>query len=315
MHYVITGGTGLIGRALVADLAKDGAKVFILSRNPEEARNLPAGVEAVRWDGKTSQGWGQLVNGAAAVINLAGASVAGSGFHDMRWTDARKEAIYQSRLHVGHAVVEAIEQAADKPAVLVQSSAVGYYGTMNGDAEVTEAFPPGSDFLAKVCVDWEDTTQAVDAMGVRRVIIRTGVVLSRDGGALPKQALPFRMFAGGPIGSGDQWYPWIHIDDEVAAIRFLIDNDAAAGVYNLAAPNPVSNEAFSTALGRAMYRPSFMRVPGVVFRVAFGEAATILLDGQRAVPHRLLEQGFAFKYPEPEAALRNLYGTEPGVNA
>ncbi len=306
MRVIITGGSGLIGRALVRSLTADGHEVIILSRSPGNAVNLPAGAKAVYWDGKSADGWGKYVNGAGAVINLAGESVGGTGFFDVRWTPARRRRIQESRINAGRAVVQAIQLAEKKPAVLIQSSAVGYYGTHTDDRDITEDAPAGHDFLAGVCVDWEASTQKVERLGVRRAIIRTGVVISPKGGALPRQMLPFKFFAGGPLGSGEQWFPWIHIDDEVAAIRFLIDNEDARGAFNLAAPHPVTNAEFSRALGSSMRRPSWLRAPAFAFKLLFGEAALILLEGQKAVPHRLLDLGFKFKFPAVEPALEDL---------
>ncbi len=224
----------------------------------------------------------------------------------MRWTPGRKRGIRGSRINAGRAVVEAIEDAETKPAVLIQSSAVGYYGPRGDDEPVTEESGKGRDFLSDVCVEWEESTKAVEKKGVRRAIIRTGVVLSAKGGALPRQMLPFKFYAGGPLGSGKQWFPWIHLADEVAAIRFLIENEDAKGVFNLAAPNPVTNAQFSKALGTAMGRPSALPAPGFAFKLAFGEASTILLEGQRAVPQRLQEAGFAFQFETVEKALKDL---------
>lgn len=301
MRIIITGGTGLIGRALAASLAADGSEVIVLSRNPTQAQGLPAGVRAERWDGRTAQGWGRLADGAAAIINLAGESIAAR-----RWTAGQKRRIIDSRLNAGRAVVEAIDAAAVRPPVLIQASAVGYYGPC-GDQEIAEDAGPGNDFLAQqVAVPWEESTASVEAMGVRRVIIRTGVVLSQKGGALPRMVLPFRFFVGGPLGNGRQWFPWIHLADEVAAIRFLMERADARGAFNLSAPNPLTNAEFSRTLGRVMRRPALIPTPALALRLLFGEMATVLLDGQRAVPRRLQQLGFAFKFPHAELALRDI---------
>ena len=310
MRVIITGGTGLIGRALAESLAADGHEVVLLSRSPGNVVGLPDGVQAVYWDTRSLAGWGDLVDGAGAVINLAGASVAGKGLLDVRWTPARRRAILQSRVLTGQAVVEAIRAAKQRPPVLIQSSAVGYYGTQTGDQRLDESAAAANDFLAQVCADWESSTAAVKRLGVRRAVIRTGVVMSTQGGALPRQMLPFRLFAGGPLGSGQQWFPWIHIVDEVRAIRFLIDKEEAEGVFNLSAPEPVTNADFSDALGRAMGRPSWLPVPSFAFNLAFGEAAAVLLEGQRAVPAHLLELGFEFEFTDPEVALHDLLATK-----
>jgi uncharacterized protein (TIGR01777 family) len=300
MCVIITGGTGLIGRALAADLVADGHEVILLSRAPERATGLPAGARAEGWDGRTAAGWGPLADGAQAVVNLAGENLGAA-----RWTAERKRRIRESRLNAGRAVVQAVQTAGRAPRVVVQSSAVGYYGP-RGDEELTEEAPPGSDFLAQLCVDWEASTAPVEAVGVRRVIIRSGVVLHASNGALPRMLLPFKLFVGGPLGSGQQWLSWMHVADEVAAIRFLLDAEEAAGPFNLTAPHPLTNAEFGQVVGRVLGRPAWMPAPAFALRLALGEMATVVLDGQRAVPRRLLALGFAFRFPEAEAALRDL---------
>ncbi|MCX6031228.1 MAG: TIGR01777 family oxidoreductase [Chloroflexi bacterium] len=303
-RIILTGGAGLIGRALAADLTPH-YEVIVLSRNPDRVTDLPRDVHAERWDGRTAQGWGKLADGAEAIVNLAGESIAGAGALPGRWTAERKQKILQSRLDAGQAVVEAVRGALARPRAVIQSSGVGYYGPLGAET-VAEDGQPGHDFLATVAAQWEASTAAVEAMGVRRAVIRTGVVLSTTGGAFPKLLLPYRFFVGGPLGSGRQWLPWIHIADEVAAIRFLIENRSATGAFNLAAPNPLTNAGFGKILGKVMGRPSFVPVPGFALRLLLGEMATTVLDGQRAVPRRLLESGFTFRFPDAEAALRDL---------
>ena len=302
MRAIITGGTGLIGSQLAASLAKDGYEVIVLSRNPGQHQgDIHESVQAVRWDAHSADGWGHLADGADIIVNLAGANLSGG-----RWTEARKRVLRQSRLDAGHAIVEAVEQAAQKPKVLIQPSGVNYYG-MHGDETLTEQDPPGDDFLARLTIDWEASTAPVEQMGVRRVVTRSGVVLSLEGGAFPKMALPFHLFAGGPVGSGKQWLSWIHIADEVAAMRFLIDNPQTFGVYNLTAPNPVTNRQFGETLGRVLHKPSVMPVPAFVMQAIFGEMSSVLLEGQRVLPERLEQAGFQFKFPTLESALQNLY--------
>lgn len=294
MRVAITGGTGLIGRALAADLTEDGHEVIVISRRPEHATDLPLGVRAESWSAPS------MAEGVDAIVNLAGENLS-SG----RWTDERKRRIVESRLGAGRAVVRAIEAAARKPTVLIQSSAIGYYGSQ-GDKELTEDSPPGSDFLANVCLQWEASTAPVETMGVRRAIIRTAPVLSTEGGALPRILLPFRLLVGGPIGHGRQWFSWIQIADEVGAIRFLIENLSATGPYNLASPNPLPYAQFSKAVGRALHRPSWVPVPAFALRLLYGEMADTLLTSQRVLPHRLMDQGFQFRFPDIDAALRDL---------
>ena len=300
MKVVITGGSGLIGRTLCKQLVGKGHDVAILSRNPDRVSGLPAGVQVVGWDGRSSRGWEHLVDGADAVINLAGANLA-----DGRWTAARKREILESRLNAGRAVVEAVSKARRKPRVVIQASAVGYYGSRS-EAEVTEESGAGNDFPAQVCVEWEASTQPVEAMGVRRIVVRTGVVMSTEGGALPRMALPFKLFAGGPVGTGKQYFPWIHIEDEARAIIWLMER-GTSGIYNLTGPQPLTNKEFSSFLGRAMGRPSALPAPSFALKALFGEMSTILLDGQRATPHRLLTEGFEFRYRGAEPALRDLF--------
>ncbi|MBL8152558.1 MAG: TIGR01777 family oxidoreductase [Anaerolineae bacterium] len=306
MRVIITGGTGLIGRTLANSLAKDHHEVIVLSRNTNKTSGLDGGVKVVGWDASTAQGWGELADGAGAIVNLAGESIAGEGFPPKPWTTERKRRIRDSRIHAGKAVLEAITAAKNKPGVLIQSSAVGYYG-MQGDKDLTEESPIGGDFQAQVCKDWEAVTQPVETMGVRRVVIRTGIVMTTKGGVLPLMALPFKLFAGGPIGSGKQLISWVHLDDEIAAIRFLMENTSASGAYNLSAPNPQSNAALGRAIARALGRPYWLPAPAFAFKLAFGELSTLLLDGQRVLPKRLLAAGFTFQHPEIEAALRDVF--------
>jgi uncharacterized protein (TIGR01777 family) len=299
MRVIITGGTGLIGRALAADLLKDEHEVIGLSRRPERATGLPTGMRVQRWDARTAEGWGALANGADAIVNLAGATIAGL------WTTSRKRSIRDSRLNAGRAVVEAIQRASIKPRVVIQASGVGYYGP-RGDELITEESTPGDDFLGELAVKWEASTAPAEPLGVRRAIIRSGAVLSTKAGALPPLLLQFRLFAGGPLGGGRQWLPWIHMIDEVRAIRSLIESESASGPFNLVAPNPLTNADFGRVLGRVLSRPFLFPIPALALRLLAGEMSTILLDGQRAIPRRLQDVGFTFRFPEAEAALRDL---------
>ncbi|MBZ0319673.1 MAG: TIGR01777 family oxidoreductase [Anaerolineae bacterium] len=300
MRVIITGGTGLIGSALAKSLLADGHEVIVLSRNPGSAKIEP-GVRIENWTARSGDGWSSLINSDTAIVNLAG-----TGIGDKRWSEGRKKLILESRVNAGAAVVDAIEKASEKPRVVIQSSAVGYYGTP-GDQLLTEDSPAGEDFLADVCKQWEDSTKAVESMGVRRVIIRSGVVLSMDGGAFPRMLLPFKLMVGGPIGNGSHWFPWIHIDDEIKAIRFLIENEGAKGVFNVMAPNPLTNGDFTHEVGKVMQKPAVIPVPKLALQMMFGEMAIILIEGQRAVPKRLQEHHFEFAYPTVEPALKNLF--------
>jgi uncharacterized protein (TIGR01777 family) len=309
MRVIITGGSGFIGSALTELLTNRGHEVVILSRTPGRVDDLPENARAVGWDARTADGWGHLVDRDTAIVNLAGASLAGEGFLPSRWTHERRQIIRRSRLDVGQAVVAAVEMAETTPRVVIQSSAIGYYGTQ-GDERLTESTPPGDDFLAQVCVDWEASTALVEAEGVRRAIIRSGIVLSPESGALQRLLLPYRLFVGGPFGSGDQWYSWIHLEDEVRAIAFLIESESAHGAFNLTAPNPVTNATFGMLLGKVLNRPHWFPVPEFAMRTAFGEVAQTVVEGQRVIPTKLLEHGFQFRFERLEAALRDLLDAE-----
>ncbi len=302
-RVIITGGTGLIGRMLSAELARNGYEPILLSRNPAGAHHLPMGVQAVYWDGRTEQGWGKQADGATAIVNLAGESI---GIPPIPWTAGKKQRIRQSRIDAGCAVTEAVKQAVHKPRVVIQASAIGFYG-LHGDEPVTEESRPGADFMSRVAVAWEASTDPIESMGVRRVIIRTGLPLTLAGGVLPYLMLPFRFFVGGPLGSGQQYLSWIHMADEIGAIRFLIENESARGPFNLTAPNPVTNAEFARVLGRVMHRPAAIPAPAFAMKLAFGEMARLLLlGGQRVIPERLSQHGFKFKFIDVEAALRDL---------
>lgn len=311
MKVIITGGSGLIGQELTSSLCSDGHEVIVLSRNPERVQNLPSKARAEKWDGKTAQGWGHLVNDTDAIVNLAGESIAGGEsvpevLLKGRWTAARKQAILESRLNAGKAVTEAIQAASHKPGVLVQCSAVGFYGNQ-GNNELTETTPGGSDFLADVCKKWEASTAEVEASGVRRVIIRTGVVLSTLGGVLPLVSFPYKLFSGGPLGSGKQWFPWIHMEDQIGAIRFLLEKSHTSGVYNLSAPQPLTNNDFGKVMGKVMGRPHWLPAPAFALKLALGEIAdALLLTSQRQIPKRLTSQGYSFKFSEAGTALKDL---------
>lgn len=302
MRIIITGGSGLLGRELTASLVKDGHEVIILTRDPARVTGLPTGARPERWDGRSAQGWGHLADGAGAIVNLAGESIAGRPVID-RWTPARKQSMLNSRVKAGQAVVEAVTNAQQKP-VVIQSSAVGYYGPC-GDEAVTETHPAGKDFLAQLCVDWEASVKPIENQ-TRVAIIRTGLPLSKNGGALAPLLVMFNLFAGGPLGNGQQWWPWLHMADQIGAMRFLIDNAEARGVFNLSSPNPLRMGEFAKVLGKVMNRPAFMPAPAFALRLAMGELAdALLLCGQRQIPQRLVQAGYKFKFPEAEAALRD----------
>jgi uncharacterized protein len=306
MRVLITGGTGLIGRALSANLAADGHEVIVLSRSAGTGREVSRGVRVVQWDARTGDGWASLAEGADAIVNLAGYNLAGSGFLPARWTVERKRLIRDSRVYAGQAVVDAVQRVSEKPRAVIQASGVGYYGSQ-GDTVLDEDSLPGTGFLADLAAaEWEPSTAPVEALGVRRAIARSGAVFSTEEGALPRLLLPFRFFVGGQIGNGRQWHPWIHIEDEVQALRFLIENDQARGPFNLASPSPMTDAELAKTLGRVLGRPSFMRVPALAMELAFGEVASVLLESQRSIPRRLQELGFVFRFPDAASALRDL---------
>lgn len=305
MRIVIAGGTGLIGQPLVERLAAVGHDIVVLSRNPDRyADQMPERVTMVRWDVMTAGKWATHVDGADTVINFAGENLAGEGFFPNRWTEEKKRRIRESRVNVANALVKAIKQAEKKPTLLLQASAVGYYG-QSGDEILTESSLPGDDFLALVCIEWESTTAEVEAMGIRRVITRTGLILSTESGPLPRLLPFFRFYLGGYFGDGQQWWPWIHLEDEIRAIRFLLESETAKGPYNLTAPNPVRNREFGKTLGKVMGRPSIVPVPGFALKLALGEVAATVLVSQRVVPRKLEELGFTFQFEELEPALRD----------
>lgn len=299
MRIIVAGGSGFVGTALTKSLLEEGHQVWILTRNPNTAR-LAEGTRGIGWDSRTTTGWGELVSQVDAIVNLAGESL-GSG----PWTGARKNRILSSRVEAGKAISAAIRQANPRPKVLIQASAVGFYGP-HDDEPVTEESAPGHGFLAEVCRAWEASSLPVEELGIRRVVIRTGVVLSKDEGALPRIMLPYRLFAGGSMGNGRQGFPWIHPADEVTGIRFLLENEKAHGVFNLSAPEPLSNADFGRILAKVMRRPYWLPVPAFAMRLLLGEMSTLMLEGQYVLPKRLQELGFHFRFETAETALRDL---------
>jgi len=300
MRVLISGGTGMIGTRLTRSLLADGHQVTVLTRRPEAAR-LPQGAAALGWDGCTSDGWGARMNAVDAVVNLAGERLA-----HWPWTPAFKRRVWDSRVDGGSALTEAIRAASTRPRVLIQASGVNFYGP-HGPELLDESAPVGEDFLARLCLAWEASTAEVEALGVRRAVIRTAVVLDRREGILPILALPVQLFAGGPLGSGRQGLPWIALDDQVAAIRFLLDSAAARGAFNLSTPQPVSSADFVRAVARVLRRPYWLPVPAFALRLALGEMSALVLDGAFVQPRRLVDLGFRFKYESPADALRALY--------
>jgi hypothetical protein len=308
MRILIAGGTGLVGLGLARELARDGAQVHILTRSPHRPAPGAEGLALVGWDGRTPEGWGHLADGADAIVNLAGETIGGRNLLEVfgqRWNASKKRRILESRTRAGEAITSAIAAARRKPSVLIQMSAVGFYGP-SGAERLDETAPPADDFLARVSQAWEASTQAVEALGVRRVVVRTGLVLSTSGGLFPVVMLPLRLFVGGPLGSGRQGFSWIHAEDQRRAIRFLIESQQAGGAYNLTAPEPVSNAELGKTLARAMRRPYWFPTPALMLRLVLGEKAMLVVEGQYVLPRRLLESGFEFRFPTLEAALNDL---------
>lgn len=305
-RVMIAGGSGQMGRALADELANAGYEVILLSRNPAKVHGLPPYVRAEKWDGRTAQGWGHLVDGAFALVNLAGENI---GIPPIPWwVPGRRQRIRASRTNAGRAIVEAVQAAKIRPRVLLQISGINYYG-LRGDHIVTEKENAGDDFPARVCVEWEASTAPVETLGVRRIILRTAPNLTKRGGILFYLALPFRFFVGGPIGSGKQWFSWIHAVDQVRAIRFLLENETARGAYNASAPDPRTNAEFGKLLARVLHRPYWFPVPAFVMKLLFGELGDkLLLGSQRVLPERLQQAGFKFQFGDAESALKNLLG-------
>ncbi|MCC7417131.1 MAG: TIGR01777 family oxidoreductase [Acidobacteria bacterium] len=305
MRIVIAGGTGFLGRALAAALAADRHELVILTRRPGTPRAGVARFVSWKPDGGTGS-FARAIDGASAVVNLAGESIAGR-----RWSPARKRRILESRRDATRSRAAAIAAAGQPPAVFLSASAVGYYGP-HGDERLDETAPAGSDFLAEVCVQWEAEAHRVASARTRVVCLRTGLVLARDGGALPRMLLPFRLFAGGRIGDGRQYWPWIHRDDWVGLVRYALERPAIAGAINLTAPDPVVNAEFARALGRALRRPALLPAPAFALRLMLGEMAeALLLSGQRAVPVKAQREGYRFAYERVDEALGAIFARGP----
>lgn len=305
MKILIPGGTGLIGQALTRELVSNGHTVILLSRSADKVAKISPNTQVLGWDGKTTAGWGHVINEIDAVVNLAGTPLNGNSMFDIWLTEKRKKSLLASRLDSASALIEAIQAADKKPKVFVQASAVGYYG-FSGDEIIDETSPPGDGFLARVQQQNEKAIEELETMGIRCPLIRTGLVLDKTDGSLQYFLLQFSLFAGGRIGSGEQYYAWIHIRDEAAAIRFLLEDDRAAGPFNLTAPKPVKNSEFAKILGEVMHRPSFFVIPGFLMRWVLGEVSDVILKGARVVPSKLIQLGFEFQFPELGDALKDV---------
>lgn len=298
MNVLVAGGTGFIGDSLVRQLSVEGHDIILLSRHPQSVRNFDSKlVQVEEWDGKTVGHWVERLKNVDGIVNLAGDSIGAK-----RWTEARKAVLVTSRVEPTRALVSAIGRMKKRPSVLVNASAVGYYGDVEG-GDVTESHSAGNDFLASLCSRWEEEAQKAADYGVRVVCLRFGVVLEKGDGALERMMLPFRFFVGGPLGSGRQWFPWAHRDDVIGAIVFSLQNPNISGPVNVTAPNQITMREFSQALGKTMHRPSCARVPAFVLRTVLGEMAGTVLTGQRAVPRKLEDAGYTFHYPGLDEAV------------
>ena len=298
MKLVIAGASGLIGSALIDHLSRQPHTLALLSRRKRQSR--AHNQRWLAWQPGLHGEWQRVIDGADGVINLAGEPIAAR-----RWSGRQKELLRSSRIDATREMVGAIANARAKPKFLINASAVGYYGG-RGHEKITEDSPPGDDFLAGLCVEWEAEARKAENLGVRVVILRTGIVLAENGGALKKMVPPFKMFAGGPLGSGQQYMPWIHIEDEIALIRFLIENENARGPFNATAPDPVTMAEFARALGTVLNRPAWARLPASVLSLLVGEMADMLLASQRVVPEAALKLGFIFRYSKLMHALMAL---------
>ncbi len=298
---IVTGATGLIGKKLCMELIKSGNEISVFTRDPERAKSvINDAKEYVNWDYETSEKWEEYLNGKNAVIHLAGESIAG-----MRWNSNYKKSIFNSRIISTRKLVNAIEKVEQKPSIFISASAVGYYGNAGND-ELTESSKNGNDFLAEVCNDWELEAEKVEQFNLRSVSVRTGIVLDKESGALKKMLLPYKLFLGGSLGSGNQWFPWIHIDDLINIYLYILNNSSVDGPINASSPNPVTMKVFSKKLGKILHRPSFFNVPLFALKIAIGEAAESVVASQRVIPEKLLKNGFKFKFEKIDGALKDL---------
>jgi hypothetical protein len=295
MNVLIAGGSGFLGAALTQSLKQDVHKVFILTRRK------PGNPTEIQWDGRTTKGWGSIINEVDAVVNLTG-----YGLEHWPWTKSRKQRFIDSRVLPGLALASAIKDSSHRPRVLVQTSGINRYGLRN-ETIADESTPPAKDFPAQITVGWEDATKSVEELGVRRVITRNAIVLARRGGLFPLMMLPVRLFFGGKFGDGRQATPWIHIADQVGAIRFLLENENARGPFNLIAPTPTSNADFMRIIAQELHRPYWFHLPAFLLRIPLGEMSVMLTEGSYSQPKRLLELGYRFQFPTLEAAVKDIF--------
>ncbi len=302
MKLLLAGCTGFIGKELIKNLEKKGHKIILLSRDSQKYHFIEnENISIKSWDGKTIGEWANEVENIDGIINLSGESVV-----KKRWDRKQKEILRNSRIDSTKVLIEAIKKAKKKPKVLINASAVGFYGDVK-DGEVGESSPMGKGFLAKLCSDWEGTALSAKSEGLRVVILRIGVVLEKEGGAIKSMLPPFLMFAGGPLGSGKQWLPWIHRDDVVNIIIFSLENERIDGPINVSAPEIVDMNSFCSEFGKVLKRPSWAPVPGFGLKILLGEMSDMLLSGQKATPKKLISSGYNFKYPKVNEALKAIF--------
>jgi uncharacterized protein len=295
MKVLIAGGSGFMGTALAKSLRANGHEVWTLTRRPV----LRA--DQIRWDGRTTEGWGPRVAGIDAVVNATG-----FGLEHWPWTRSNKRRFHDSRVLPGQALVTAIRDSPRRPRVFLQISGIKYYGP-RGEGPADESTPSADDYLARLTVQWEAATRPVEELGVRLIVARSAVVLAARGGLLPLMALPVRLFVGGPLGSGRQAMPWIHVADQTGALGYLLENEGGRGVFNLIAPTPTSSADFVRAIAKALHRPYWFPAPALLLRGVLGEMSTLLVEGRYARPKRLQDIGYAFRFPAIEAALEDLF--------
>jgi len=301
VKILITGGTGFVGKQLTSRLIQDGHEITILTRSLKGAKGASPGIFYLEGDPTQKGPWQEAIKNHGAVINLAGASIFS------KWTEEHKKAIRESRVSTTQNIVEGIPSHPETMITLLSTSAVGYYGFC-GDEELVEDSPPGNDFLARIAKEWEGEALKARDKGARVVITRFGIVMGEKGGALSQMIPLFKKYIGGPIGSGKQWFSWVHIKDLAEAFAFLLKHPEISGPVNVCSPNPVRNKDLAKALGKALHRPSFMPAPGFMIKLVLGEFGSVILEGQRVIPKKLLKNGFVFQYPSIEKALQGIVG-------
>ena len=296
MRILITGASGLIGTALQKSFEEKGYEMLLASRSePKSERDIQWNADAGFADEDLLR-----LEGLDAVIHFAGESISA-----LRWTDEKKKAIRDSRVHGTRTMIEAFARLEKKPKVFISASAIGFYGD-RGDEEMTETNSVGDTFLSEVSKEWESESRRAEDMGIRTVLLRNGIVLSKDGGALATMMTPFKLGVGGVVGNGKQWMSWVSLDDAVGIVNYALENENLRGAVNVVSPNPVTNEEFTKTLGEVLYRPTFLPLPEFAVNLVFGEMGdALLIDSTRVVPKRLLDSGFKFRYPEIKSALEN----------